>query len=80
MDMSVTLRFGARAPSLAEQLGYPKPEPGSSSLLDHLQLDADAITRLQQRGLLADPDALRARRRLVEKIDLSGIKPKDRLS
>lgn len=76
--MSLTLRFGASAPSLAEQLGYLQSEPGSASILDDLQSDADAITRLHRRGLLAETDALRARRRLVEKLDLSGVKPRPR--
>lgn len=76
--MSLTLRFGASAPSLAEQLGYPQPEPGSATLLDDLQRDADAITRLHRRGLLAETETLRARRRLVEKLDLSGVKPRAR--
>jgi hypothetical protein len=76
VDMSLTLRFGVSAPSLAEQLGYLQSEPGSATLLDDLQRDADAITRLHRRGLLAETEALRVRRRLVEKLDLSGVKPR----
>lgn len=63
--MSVDISFGALCPPLADQL------PAGTipaETLDHLQRDADAITRLAVRGLLTDAQIHAARSKLVKKI------------
>jgi hypothetical protein len=60
--MKIGLRFGALAPSLAEQLDKP---PKSVELW---QKDADAITRLLVRGLIPDTYGQKARRKLLATI------------
>jgi len=62
-----TLIFGALAPPIHEQLGLARPTAGSPA--DHWQRDADAISRLAVRGLLADSESLRARRRLLKRME-----------
>lgn len=58
-------KFGALAPSLADQL---KADDRQSEILAPYQKDADAITRLSVRGLLSEAEIYRARTRLVQKI------------
>lgn len=60
--MNVEVRFGALAPSLAQQLDR-KP-----SDVELWQRDADAITRLRLRGLISERVARDARKRLLSVI------------
>lgn len=69
--MSIDIAFGALCPPLSEQLpaGVIPVET-----LDHLQRDADAITRLAVRGLLTAVQVHAARSKLVEKIAAASAK------
>ena len=58
------IMFGAEADSIKKQV----PELPSKDAL-HFQRDADAITRLTVRGIIAYGDANRARKRLVKMIE-----------
>lgn len=60
------IRFGPMAPPLADQLerlGYPVPPD-----MDHVQRDADAITRLYVRGVLNASAARGARNKLMREL------------
>ena len=60
--------FGALSPTLAEQL----QEAGldyDEDTIDHLNRDAEAITRLSVRGVLPDSQAQAARKKLMKKIE-----------
>ncbi len=63
----IALSFGPMAKPLKEQLNGL----GDDQYLDQAQLDADAITRLYLRGLLADGEAKKARKRLLGAIRAS---------
>lgn len=65
MDRKVLI-FGALAPSLKEQLGQFCPE--------EFQADADAITRLEVRGIVIPSGARAARKRLVRSIEADAKK------
>lgn len=54
--------FGAMVPSLKEQGIRAKN-------LEHYQLDADTITRLNLRGVLTDSEALKARKRIIKALE-----------
>ncbi len=55
--------FGALAPALEEQAAAQGFQFAEAP--DHLQKDADAIARLQIRGLIPDSTAHKARERLM---------------
>lgn len=63
MNSRISIELGALAPPLAEQLGLE-----STERLDHLQKDADALTRLRVRGLLTERESTAASKRLVKRI------------
>ncbi len=67
--MDITL--GALEPKLKTQLSSAKIKPDD---LNHLQLDADAITRCHLRGLLGDAETTKARKRLMRKIAIAILK------
>lgn len=74
MSVMLKLNFGALAPKLSEQL----IDAGvSASVVDRKQWqkDADAITRLYVRSLIADSTALDARKKLMRKIISEVKKP-----
>jgi hypothetical protein len=56
------IHFGAFAPKLIEQIGKIKN-------IKIYQEDADNITRLLIRGLLAESEGVKARKRLITKIE-----------
>ena len=58
--MDGTVKLGALCPDLKEQ--------GWDDENGHLQKDADAISRLRIRGILSEPEARRARDRLVKRL------------
>lgn len=62
----LSLRFGAVAPSIGEQIeahGLPLP-----SGLRALESDADAINRLRFHNVLTDGEVRRARERLMKRV------------
>lgn len=61
-ESGLSVRFGALAPSLAEQLDRKPKE------CELWQKDADAITRLLVRNLLSDASGRKARQRLLSRI------------
>jgi hypothetical protein len=61
----IDIHFGALAPALSEQIGHLIEDPKT---MEHLERDADAITRLVIRGLVSDREGERARDRLFKKI------------
>lgn len=63
-DEAITFTFGALAPKLHEQMGWPE----DNHVVQHLQADADAITRLSVRGYLNEKETAKARRALVRLI------------
>lgn len=66
----VELSFGALSPKLSEQLDSQKVTYSKNSV-SHFQKDADAVTRLAERGLLTDSIARNARKKLIKKIAAS---------
>ena len=65
--MNLSLQFGAMAAPIAEQLA-DQDLTGNAHLVQHFQRDADAIARLQIRGLLPDSATQNARKRLLKRI------------
>lgn len=65
MSIPKQIQMGAFAPSLSEQ-GFA--DLIDANTLDHLQKDADAISRLSVRGIIPDSVAGKARERLVRTI------------
>lgn len=61
------IHFGALVPSIAEQLAKAKLKASPKDVL-HWQKDADAIVRLNVRGLLTDSATRAARKKLVKKM------------
>jgi len=64
----IGIHFGALAPKLKEQL---KSFQLDDMKLQHIQLDADAITRLLIRGLIPDSVAHKTRQKLIKNITKS---------
>ena len=65
--MKLHIVFGAMCPSIQEQLvrhGIRK----SKKMIQPIQMDADAIVRLNIRGILPDSSAMKARIRLLRKL------------
>lgn len=62
---TISLHFGALAPTLKEQL---KEHVIDDTDLKHFQRDADAITRLAVRGLITDSTKMRAHKVLMRNI------------
>ncbi len=60
------LRFGALSPSLAEQLADVISTDEQREKIAHLDRDADAVTRLKLRGLIAEGVANKARGRIAK--------------
>ena len=65
--MKLNIEFGAMAPLLETQLGHQGLKVLSGPL-NHLQKDADALSRLSARGVLSDGETRSARRRLMKAI------------
>lgn len=65
--MKVELIFGGMAPHIREQLSAHGINL-TGNAADHFQRDAEAITRLAVRGLLADSRVNEARRKLLKNI------------
>lgn len=61
------IHFGALVPSIAEQLAKAKLDAPPKDVLQW-QKDADAIVRLNVRGLLTDSATRAARQKLVKKM------------
>ena len=61
----LSITFGAFARPMRSQL---KGRGIDRETMKHFQADADALTRLVVRGLLNDSEALRARKRFVDRI------------
>lgn len=64
--MNLTLRFGALAPKIKNQL--PPGVTIDAGNLEHFQLDADAITRLGVRGLISAVALKAARQKLMNRV------------
>ena len=61
-DQRSTIRVGAMAPPLHEQLGVP------AELLNHQQQDIDALIRLRVRGVLAPSVARKGEERVIKEV------------
>ena len=68
----LSIKFGAFAAQLEDQL-IAQGLVFNKKLLAHQQKDADALTRLMIRGVLAESEVRRGRQKLLKKInDISG--------
>lgn len=65
--MNMNIVFGALAPRLSEQLNK-QGLTATFVLLDSIQRDADAISRLSVRGVLTESSARAAHRKLVKRL------------
>jgi hypothetical protein len=74
--MKLELHFGALVPNLGQQL-FDAGVIVSGTDIKHWQKDADAIVRLNLRGLLTDSAMHSARQKLMKKI-VKGAKRKGR--
>lgn len=75
LTITLSLHFGATAAPLKEQLKKTTGATWADDALDHLQKDADSITRLFIRGLITDAQAHRARQKLMNKITKAATFP-----
>lgn len=69
--MNVSIRHGALAPKISEQLskqGFKERVRFEKQKLAHIQNDCDAVNRLKIRGILSDAEVNRARRRINAEI------------
>lgn len=64
----IAIHFGAMCDTIAEQLAGQVERLPAAHTLEHLQRDAEAITRLRVRSVLTDGEASRARQRLMKQI------------
>jgi hypothetical protein len=66
--------FGALVPRLDDQLFAQGLVYKDTQKLEHLQADADAITRLNLRGYIADSAAAKCRKKLMEQLNPTLVK------
>ena len=66
--MKLSIRLGALAPKIKEQLDSEGITDYDEICLDVFQKDADAISRLSIRGLIPESIAVKARVRLMKKL------------
>lgn len=68
MTTSIDFAYGAGAEPLREQIKRQHRHVGNDAALEHLQRDADAVTRLVVRSLLSDSAARAIRQRLQKRL------------
>lgn len=75
--MNVTITFGAMSPQLREQLQHQGMRTRDANQLKHLQMDADAVTRLCVRGMITQGETHNARKKITKKIRALELMPLD---
>ena len=66
--MKISIRLGALAPKISEQLDSIGISNYDKEYLDVFQKDADAISRLSIRGFISESVGITARKRLMKKL------------